>query len=112
MNDRKKAALGKMGVRVNVRRLAVRRPSGVADAESARHINASRIDKFLKAGKLALFLRDFDLSVVEHRDPGRVISSVFKPRKAGDQKGNRFFLPDIADYSAHKITSFLKLHIF
>ena len=94
--------LGIMGMRIDVARLAVRRPAGVGDARAAGHILVRR--RSLQVLDLALGLVDDQVAaVVNQRHAGAVISPVLEPGQSLDQ--NRVGLPatDISNNTTHTV---------
>ena len=87
-------------MRIGIRRPAVSRPPGVADAQGA--VGPVGRDQRLEVGDLAGRLPDVQRPFGDGGDPGRVVSPVLQPTKAGKDEGHRVAMADIADDSTHR----------
>ena len=90
---------GRVRVSVVLARSAVGRPSRVADAGGARQ--GSLGERLVEACELADRAYHFDGLAIVHREPGRIVASVFEPSQAVDQDGGGLARPNVSDDSAH-----------
>ena len=100
------AVAAELRVSIYIVRLAVGRPAGVTDAESAFDALAA-LSYIAEYPQTPLCL--FDLELMPWRDNGnarRVIASVLKPFQPLQQYGGCLFFSDEANDSAHSIVSF------
>ncbi len=88
-----------MGMGVLLRRLAVRRPAGMADPDGPAQPRA--VQGFLQIRQLAHAAADVDLPVAKHGDTGRIIAPVLETLQPIQQHGHRLLTPDISDNAAH-----------
>jgi hypothetical protein len=90
-----------MRVRIALRRVAMRRPARVADADGA----AERLFLQLvgKVDEFAFGAAAFDLAINQRGDARAVIAAVFKALEALHQLRGRFFFTENADDTAHAI---------
>ena len=77
VHDRNASVSVQMRMSVHIRRLAVSRPSRMADPEYARHGTAA-VSDLLEHFEASFRLRHIDLFSVKHSNAGRVVSSVFQ----------------------------------
>ena len=91
----------KVRMGVFVRRRAVRGPAGVADAElTGRRLGLEgSAETFVD---FPLFFARLEFGVVQHAQPGAVITAVFEPAQSFKQDGCRLLLADVAYDAAHK----------
>ena len=93
---------GAIAVRMGVflGRAAVRGPARVADAVDA--VERRRANGFLEIAQFPRRAADSQLSfVIDHRDPGGVVASIFEAFQAVENQRHDAFWSDIADNSAH-----------
>jgi len=92
---------GAIAVRVGVllRRPAVRRPAGVADAELAG--DRLGADGVLEARELAGAPPHVNRAVAHDGHAGRVVTAVLEATQPVDEDGHHGFRADVADDAAH-----------
>ena len=91
--------LGDMGMGIDGRRRAVRRPARMADADASLQ-RLAREQRF-EFRKLALGAAAMDLARDERRHAGRVIAPVFEPPQRREEAVGDRFAADDADDAAH-----------
>ena len=97
--------LGKVGMGVDVIGRAMRCPTGMADAEAAMEgMVAQGMLQFLDA---AHPFDDFEALAVEDRYTARVVTAIFEPAQALQEKGLGVFIPKVSDNSTHRATTLL-----
>ena len=97
VDDREPARGVRMGVGLG--RLAMRRPTGVADADRAQERRGGEFG--LEVLKLALGAPAFKLSVLKRRDASRIIAAVFEALQRLDDRTCDRPRPENANNSAH-----------
>ncbi len=101
------ASVRSMRMRILLRRFAVGRPSGMADADKA--VDGLFRQRLLQIRELTDAPADFDFFTLHHRHAGRVVASVFEFGQTGDQNWDRFLVADISDDTAHRFNSRLSV---
>src|SRR6266849_1588392 len=92
-----------VGVGVDVIRLAVGCPAGMADAKPG--VIAILPDALDEIRHLPGFLNDGEAFLADERYSGGIITAIFEPPKALEKYRKGVFSADIADYSAYGINS-------
>ena len=80
--------------------LAVGGPAGVSHAQAA--VYGFFEYQRLQARQLAGIAADFDMPILQHCQPGRVIAAVFQAFQTAQNNRRRVTRPDITYYSTHK----------
>ena len=84
---------------VGLGRLAMRRPTGVADADRAQERRGGEFG--LEVLELAPGAPAFKLAVLKRRDASRIIAAVFEALQRVDDRARDRSRPENADNSAH-----------
>ena len=94
------AVLRDLRVGVDVIRLAVGRPAGMADAERAGQ--GSTVIRFCnEVLQTALGLFDLQTAVLFHADAGGIVSAVFQARQTLQQDRSRLLLSYVSNDTTH-----------
>ena len=102
VHHRHPPAVGKMRVRVHIRRFAVRRPARVADARRARH-GCSALRPLEQDAQTPLRLADGKPIVADDGEARRVVPAVLQFFKRFQQQRRRLLIADISNDSAHVV---------
>ena len=86
-------------MRIQLVWLAVGRPPRVTDPD--RSAERPLLDSLLKIDQLAHAPAHLDPAILQHREAGRVVAAILQALQSSQQDGNRVFLPDVSDDSAH-----------
>ncbi len=100
VNDRDPARGIGMGMRVDVRRLAVRGPAGVPYAGGAGKRGVVKLA--FKVAQPADALPDVQTSVFKRGDPGGIVTAVFETLEPLDQHGHRVPTSHISNNATHQ----------
>ena len=100
MHHREIARAVRVRVRVDIRRAAVRRPAGMADAQRAFRRVPGQLGFQLRQTPDAFFYADF--FPVVNGDPGRIIAAVLQPGKPFQEKRGGVPVAHITDNATHK----------
>ena len=95
--------VGEMRMRVGLVGHAMRRPAGVADADTA--FERRRFQPGFEIDQLALGAAAVEMAVFDRGDAGRIIAAIFEPLQRVDDQGRDGLLADDADNSAHSANS-------
>ena len=93
---------GDVGVRVDLRRAAMRGPPGVPDANRARE--ALFRERVLEVAKLADRADDLYAVVRMNGEAGRIVAPVFQSPKPVEQDRRRLVVTNVTNDSAHALT--------
>ena len=101
MHYRYLAVLAQMGMRVDVGRLAVSCPAGVAYPYVP--IQVALVDYSFEYGQPAFPFYDLEIPAAVNGDPGRVVPAILQPLQSVHYKRYCVIFSDISDYPAHKM---------
>ena len=92
-----------MGMRVDIRRLAVGSPAGMAYTQGSMKKPSLKLGTYLffQKSQGPLVLADYKARIPQRRNPRRIITPVLQLFKTLDENRNRFPVPDISDNTAH-----------
>ena len=100
-------SVGPMRMRILLRRFAVSRPTGMANADQP--VDGLFRQRLLQIRELTDAPAHFDFFTLHHRHAGRVVAAVFEFGQPGEQNGDRFLVADISDDTAHRFNSRLSV---